>query len=80
MQRDFAQDWLKKSFTSHSGEKIIFLTRNLIHVFVGDGFRTPITYSFKQQGSEWRRAGRGFIPRTEESYLSEALAFRKEFK
>ena len=79
-ERNFSADWLRKSFTTSSGEKIVFLTTNHILVFSGYGWNRPLHYSYKQHKGGWMSGSKGHRPTHEHSYLTEATTFRKELK
>ena len=75
--RDYSLEWLKKSFTSFTGEKIIFANNNLIHVFLGDGWNNQARYKWDKQNKSWVLITR--FPRTipnEKTFLTEATAMR----
>lgn len=80
LSRNFAAEWLKHSFTSSSGEKIVFMTNNHILVFVGYGWNRPLHYSYKQSKNGWMFAGKGHRPTNETSFLNEAFQFRRGLK
>jgi hypothetical protein len=80
LTRNHAADWLKKSFTAFTGEKVLFLSRNAIYVFHGYGFSRPLRYKFVVETNTWKLLSRGYVPRSEKSYLTEATSFREELK
>lgn len=78
---DFSSQWLKKSFTTSSGEKIIFSNKNLIDIFYGLGYGYVLKFKFDWQGNVFRLASRArTLPTSTENALKEAQIFRGSIK
>lgn len=76
-EKDYAADWLKKSFTTNGGEKIIFNNKNLIDIFYGLGYGYALRFKFDWQTGAFRLASRArTVPSSTDNALKEAMEFR----
>lgn len=79
--KDYAADWLKKSFTTSLGDKVIFHNKNLIDIFYGIGYGYVLRFKFNWQENIFRLVSRArTTPHSTETALKEALTFRGNVK